>query len=60
MGMGVAIVPRMCINWEVEHGWLKEVKVRQMTLPRHLYIVSRRGARLPHAAAEFMRLLKSE
>jgi hypothetical protein len=29
-------------------------------MPRHLYIISRRGARLPHAAAEFMRLLKSE
>jgi len=60
MGMGVAIVPRMCVTWEIEHGWLKEIKVRQMNIPRHLYIVSRRGARLPHAAAEFMHLLKSE
>ena len=60
MGMGVAIVPRMCVTWEVEHGWLKEIKVRQMSIPRHLYIVSRRGARLPHAAAEFMHVLKSE
>jgi DNA-binding transcriptional LysR family regulator len=60
MGMGVAIVPRMCVNWEVEHGWLKEVKIRQLSIPRHLYIISRRGARLPHAAAEFLRLLKAE
>jgi DNA-binding transcriptional LysR family regulator len=60
MGMGVAIVPRMCVTWEVKHGWLKEVKIRQLNIPRHLYIVSRRGARLPYAAAEFMRLLKSE
>src|SRR6201998_3208672 len=58
MGMGVAIVPRMCINWEVEHGWLKEVHVKQLSIPRHLYIVTRRGARLPHTASEFMRLLK--
>jgi hypothetical protein len=29
-------------------------------MPRHLYIISRRGARLPHTATEFMRLLKSE
>ena len=60
MGMGVAIVPRMCVQWEIEHGWMKEVKVRQMSMPRHVYIVSRRGARLPHAAAELMRILKTE
>jgi len=58
MGMGVAIVPRMCVTWEVEHGLLKELHIRQMAIPRHLYLVSRRGARLPHTAAEFMRLLK--
>jgi DNA-binding transcriptional LysR family regulator len=60
MGMGVAIVPRMCVTWEIEHGWLKELKIRQMNIPRHLYMISRRGARLPHAAAEFVRLLKAE
>ena len=60
MGMGVAIVPRMCVQWEIEHGWMKEVKVRQMSMPRHVYLVSRRGARLPHAAAELMRILREE
>ena len=58
MGMGVAIVPRMCAQWEIEHGWMKEVKVKQLSLPRHVYVVSRRGARLPHAAAELMRILR--
>jgi DNA-binding transcriptional LysR family regulator len=57
MGMGVAIVPRMCVRWEIEHGWMKEVKIRQMNMPRHVYLVSRRGARLPHAAAELARIL---
>ncbi len=60
MGMGVAIVPRMCVNWEVERGLLKELKLRQLSMPRHLYIISRKGARLPHAATEFMRILKGE
>lgn len=60
MGLGVAIVPRMCVSWEIEHGTLKEVKIRQLNMPRHVYMVSRRGARLPHAATEFMKLLKSE
>ena len=59
MGMGVAIVPRMCVQWEIERGWMKEVKVRQLSLPRHVYMVSRRGARLPHAAAELMRILRN-
>ena len=60
MGMGVAIVPRMCVQWEIEHGWMKEVKVRQLNIPRHVYLVSRRGASLPHAAAELMRILRAE
>src|SRR5262252_3143707 len=60
MGMGVAIVPRMCVQWEIEHGWMKEVKIRQMSMPRHVYLISRRGARLPHAAAELMLILKGE
>lgn len=60
MGMGVAIVPRMCVAWEIDHGWMKEVKVHQLNLPRHVYLVLRKGARLPHAAAELIRLLKNE
>jgi len=59
MGMGVAIVPRMCVAWEIDRGWMKEVRVRQLNLPRHVYLVSRKGARLPHAAAELIRLLKA-
>jgi len=60
MGMGVAIVPRMCVAWEIDRGWMKEVRVRQLNLPRHVYLVSRKGARLPHAAAELIRLLKTD
>jgi hypothetical protein len=39
---------------------MKEVRVRQLNLPRHVYMISRRGARLPHAAAELLRLLKTD
>jgi DNA-binding transcriptional LysR family regulator len=59
MGMGVAIVPRMCVRWEVERKLLAEVRIRQMKMPRALYLVSRRGARLSHAAAGLMRLLNA-
>jgi DNA-binding transcriptional LysR family regulator len=57
MGMGVAIVPRMCVRWEVERKLLAEVRIRQLKMPRSLYLVSRRGARLSHAAVGLMRLL---
>ncbi len=58
MEMGVAIVPRMCVRWEVEGGALVEVKIRQLKLPRHLYLLSRRGTRLSHATAALVRLLR--
>jgi DNA-binding transcriptional LysR family regulator len=57
MGMGVAIVPRMCVRWEVERKLLAEIRIRQLKMPRSLYLVSRRGARLSHAAEGLMRLL---
>jgi DNA-binding transcriptional LysR family regulator len=59
MGMGVAIVPRMCVRWEVERKLLAEVRIRQMKMPRSLYLISRRGARLSHAAVGLMRLLQN-
>lgn len=59
MGMGVAIVPRMCVQWEVERKLLAEVRIRQMKMPRSLYLVSRRGAKLSHAAEGLMRLLNA-
>jgi DNA-binding transcriptional LysR family regulator len=58
MGMGVAIVPRMCVRWEVERKLLAEVRIRQMKMPRSLYLIYRRGARLSHAAQGLMRLLR--
>jgi len=60
MGMGVAIVPRMCVQWEVERKLLADVRIRQMKMPRSLYLVTRRGARLSHAALGFMQLLRKQ
>ena len=59
MGMGVAIVPRMCVRLEVERGTLAEVKIRQMRMPRHLYAIYRRDSPLSHAAQALLRLLRS-
>jgi DNA-binding transcriptional LysR family regulator len=60
MGVGVAIVPRMCVRWEIERKLLVEVRLRQLKLPRHLYLISRRGARLSHAALALVRLLRAD
>jgi DNA-binding transcriptional LysR family regulator len=58
MEMGVAIVPRMCVRMEVEQGELIEVKIREMHLPRHLFLLYRRDRTLSHAARALMRLLR--
>jgi DNA-binding transcriptional LysR family regulator len=50
MEMGVAIVPRMCVRMEIERGDLVEVKIREMRLPRHLYLIYRRDHTLSPAA----------
>ena len=59
MEMGVAIVPRMCARAEIERGDLIEIKIRQMRIPRHVYVVYRRDRPLSHAAQALVRLLKT-
>jgi DNA-binding transcriptional LysR family regulator len=58
MGMGVAIVPRMCVQMEVADGDLFEVRIREMRLRRELYLIFRRDQPLSHGAQAFIRLLK--
>ena len=58
MEMGVAIVPRMCVQMELERGELVELKVREMRLPRHLFLLHRRDRALSYAAKALMQLLR--
>jgi DNA-binding transcriptional LysR family regulator len=58
MDMGVAIVPRMCVHWEVEQGLLVEVKIRQLRMRRDLYLLHRRRGPMSHAATAMLRLLR--
>lgn len=58
MQQGVAIVPRMCVREELKKGTLAEVRIRQMKLPRHLYLIHRSQEKLSHAAAGLLRLLR--
>ena len=59
MNMGVAIVPRMCVKLELERGTLIELRIRQLHLPRHLFVLYRRDRALSHAARAFTRLLRA-
>jgi len=47
------------VLWEVERKLPAEVRIRQLKMPRSLYLVSRRGARLSHAAVGLMKLLQA-
>ena len=58
MDMGVAIVPRMCARWEVEQRLLVEVLIRELRMPRDLYLVYRRRGPLSHAATAMLHLLR--
>lgn len=58
MDIGVAIVPRMCVRWEIEQGLLVEVKVRELRMPRDLYLLYRRREPLSHSAKAMFDLLK--
>src|SRR5579862_3184307 len=58
MDIGVAIVPRMCVRFEIEQGLLVEVKVRELRMPRDLYLLYRRREPLSHSAKAMFDLLK--
>ena len=58
MGMGVAIVPRMCVQVEAERGQLVEVRIREMRLRRDLFLIFRRDRPLSQPAKAFLRLLR--
>ncbi len=57
MGMGVAIVPRMCVQTEAKLGTLVEIRIKEMKLPRHLFLLYRRDRALSKAAGAFMKVL---
>jgi DNA-binding transcriptional LysR family regulator len=50
MRKGVAIVPRMCVEEEIERGVLRELPIRQMRILRRVYLVYRQDRPLNAAA----------
>jgi DNA-binding transcriptional LysR family regulator len=59
MGNGVALVPGLTLQRELESGTLVRVKVRELQLERKLRLVYRKQASLSHAAVAFLKVVES-
>ena len=57
-GMGVALVPRLAAQAEIERGQVVALTVREMRLERKLYLIYRKGAKLSHAARAFLNVAR--
>jgi DNA-binding transcriptional LysR family regulator len=57
-GMGVALVPRLTAETEIQRGQVAAVTVREMRFERRLQLIYRKGANLSHAARAFLRVAK--
>ena len=55
-GMGVALVPRLAAQIEIERKQLVGLVVKEMKLERRLHLIYRRSATLSHAAKAFLRV----
>lgn len=56
---GVAFLPRMCVNDEVTHGILCEVKVKEMDVDRKIRLVYPARRALSHAAQAFLEVVQA-
>ena len=56
--IGVAFVPRMCVEEELDRGTLVSVPGEELVYVRTLWVTYRSGAVLSHAAAAFLEILR--
>ena len=58
-GLGIAILPKMAVEREVQRGELRQIRVEEMTMPeREIALIYRRRRPLSRAAQAFVRLLE--
>jgi DNA-binding transcriptional LysR family regulator len=55
---GVAFVPRMCVDHEIQAGLLKEIRVKELALERKIRLVYPARRALSHAARAFLDVVK--
>ena len=56
-GVGVAFLPRMCVEQEIEQGLLCEVKVKEMHVERKIRLIYPTRRALSHAAKAFLEVV---
>jgi DNA-binding transcriptional LysR family regulator len=56
---GVAFLPRMCVEQEIQQGTLCEITVTELKLERKIRLVYPAKRALSHAAKAFLELVKS-
>jgi DNA-binding transcriptional LysR family regulator len=59
LGNGVALVPAVCVEGELERGELVRVPVPELQFERKIRIVYRKNAALSHAARAFLKVAES-
>lgn len=57
-GLGVAFLPRVCVDQDLSNGILKEIPVNELRLERKIYLLSVDKRPLSHAAKAFLELIK--
>lgn len=57
-GAGVALVPKLTAQVEIDNGRLKVLSVKEMKLERKLNIIYRKNSVLSHAAQAFLKVAK--
>ena len=56
---GVAFLPHMCVEQELEQGTLREIKVEELEVERKIYLVYPAQRTLSHAARVFLELVRN-
>jgi DNA-binding transcriptional LysR family regulator len=59
-GMGIALVPRLAAQIEIDRRQLAGLVVKEMKLERRLHLIYRKGATLSHAAKAFLRVARDQ
>lgn len=59
MGHGVALVPEISVETELERGELVGIPVRELQLKRKLRLIYRKDANLSHAARAFLKVAEA-
>ena len=59
-GMGVAFLPRVCVDQDLRTGILKEIPVQELQLERKIYLVSVDKRPPSHAAKAFRELMEKD